>query len=60
MVYWPFLNHELIVILPMKAPIVNKKTESTKSATGKSSTDQGTEELSSPKVLEKINVRLNV
>jgi hypothetical protein len=27
MVYWPFLNHELTVILPMTAPIVNKKTQ---------------------------------
>ena len=38
----------------------DKKTESTKSATEKSSPDQATEELLSPKVLKKINVRMNV
>jgi uncharacterized protein involved in outer membrane biogenesis len=38
----------------------DKKTESTKSATGKSSRDLGTEELLSPNVLKKINVHMNV
>ncbi len=38
----------------------DKKTDSTESATGKSSTDQAAEELLSPKVLKKINVRMNV
>jgi len=38
----------------------DKKTESMKSATEKSSPDQATEELLSPKVLKKINVRMNV
>ena len=38
----------------------DKKTESTKSTNDKSSTDPAVEELLSPKVLKKINVRMNV